>query len=194
MTRLIVAAAAFAGLVFALLPAEPAARAQTPKAEPPAKIDVRTGARLAELKAEIEKHKGHVVLLDFWATWCDPCVAMFPHLIELHNKRFADGLRVVTVTIDEAEDLDKVKRFLTSRKAFVPTLVYMDYGAEFKKVRDLWFPEAKDYSGGVPVTVVFGRDGKVLEAFVTRDDLPRKELASKIDAAVERGLKAKPAP
>jgi thiol-disulfide isomerase/thioredoxin len=185
-------AAAALGLTAAALAAGVAVpAAETAKEEPPSKIDVRPDARFADLKAEIEKHKGKVVLVDFWATWCDPCVAMFPHLIALHTRHFGDGLRTVTVTLDEAEELDKVKKFLTRHKAYVPTLVYSDYAAEHKKVRDAWFPEAKDYSGGVPVTLVIGRDGKVAAAFVTRDNLPLKKLAEEIDAAVDKALKAK---
>jgi thiol-disulfide isomerase/thioredoxin len=56
--------------------------------------------------------KGKVVLLDFWATWCPPCRAAIPHLVELYEKHKDDGLVVVGVSLDKKPDAvrDFVKR------------------------------------------------------------------------------------
>ncbi len=71
---------------------------------------------------------GRVVLLDFWATWCPPCVADFPRLSDLHERLEDRGLTVVSVSIDEGKNTaKKVARMVRKRKATHP--VYVDAGA-----------------------------------------------------------------
>src|SRR5688500_9119737 len=53
------------------------------------------------LDALIEKQRGRVVLVDFWATWCGPCVEQLPHAIELAGRLSERGLTVVTVSLDD---------------------------------------------------------------------------------------------
>ena len=51
-----------------------------------------------------EDLKGKIVVMDFWATWCGPCMASMPHMIEL-NKKYADkGVQVVGISLDRSED------------------------------------------------------------------------------------------
>lgn len=68
---------------------------------------------------------GRTVLLDFWATWCQPCVTDLPKLTRLHERHAEAGLTVVSVSIDEGEDAaKKVARMVKKRKATHP--VYLD--------------------------------------------------------------------
>lgn len=69
--------------------------------------------------------KGKVVLLDFWATWCPPCLKDLPKLTEIHERYEESGFVVVSLSIDEADDaVRKVRRAIKRRKARHP--VYLD--------------------------------------------------------------------
>lgn len=72
-----------------------------------------------------EELRGRTVLLDFWATWCQPCVDDLPRLSRLHERYFDRGLSVVSVSTDEGDGAArKVARILKRRKASHPN--YLD--------------------------------------------------------------------
>ena len=60
-------------------------------------------------KVSLSDYQGKVVLINFWATWCQPCQAEMPHLEELYKKYKDDGFEVLAISIDEARDASKVK-------------------------------------------------------------------------------------
>jgi len=62
-------------------------------------------------KVSIAGLRGKVVLIDFWATFCEPCKKSFPKLQELQSKYDADGLKIVGISEDEAEDKEKIPDF-----------------------------------------------------------------------------------
>jgi len=128
----------------------------------------------------LREKRGKVVLVDFWATWCDPCRARFPHTVELHH-RFADlGLEVVSVSIDDPEDEATVREFLTSQGAtFDNFLSVYGLGSEF--VAAFGLP-----SGALPQYKLYGRSGEVRHRFGV--ELTRKQ----VDAIVEEALKEPP--
>ncbi|TVS20108.1 MAG: TlpA family protein disulfide reductase [Planctomycetaceae bacterium] len=97
-------------------PAEPetAAPAQLSEQRPDVTLQPIDADRYSEV---LSRHRGKVVMVDFWALWCPPCVAKFPDVVELH-RRFADqGLVVVSISMDEPEDGDAVLEFLANQQA-----------------------------------------------------------------------------
>ena len=78
---------------------------QTPSApSAPADVTLIT-TDAAGLEAAIAAHKGKVVLVDYWATWCVPCIKAFPHTVAL-SRNYADKPFVaISVSVDTAEEL-----------------------------------------------------------------------------------------
>ncbi len=82
------------------------------------------GFRLPSLAGEevdLASYRGQVVVLNFWATWCPPCVAEMPSLERLHRALGPEGLAVVTVSTDEDEET--LREFVTRYGLTLPVLL-----------------------------------------------------------------------
>ncbi|WP_298865240.1 TlpA disulfide reductase family protein [uncultured Gimesia sp.] len=108
------------------------------------------------LKAEIEKHKGKVVLLDFWALWCPMCLESFHHLSEWHLKYAEQGLVIITISLDEdnPENQKKVIEYLQKQRAPFETFISRE-GPTKETMRAF-----KIDGGALPHCQVFNREGE----------------------------------
>lgn len=145
----------------------PSKRAATAVAPVVTRIDIE-GLR------SLIKPKGKPLLINFWATWCDPCRAEFPELVEV-NEKYKGKIDFVTVSLDDlAEIRTSVPKFLREVKATMPAYLLKtpDESAAISLV-------AKDWSGNLPMTVLFSASG---DAAYTRMGIIKKDvLMAEID-------------
>jgi len=108
--------------------------------------------------------RGKPVLLNFWATWCPPCVEELPLLSRFYQENSANGWQVIGLAVDQ---LEPVKRFLARSPVTFPVAMAGLPGMEISQALG-------NLSGGLPFTVVLGSDGLVAHrkmGKVTPDDL-----------------------
>jgi cytochrome c biogenesis protein CcmG/thiol:disulfide interchange protein DsbE len=106
---------------------------------------------------------GHVVIVDFWATWCRPCALTMPRLDALQAKYGARGLRIVGLS---SEDTDDIKQFL------------VDHKVGYTIARDIDARTAQDYLlQALPMLVIIDKAGIVREVRIGADDIDGLEAA-----------------
>jgi thiol-disulfide isomerase/thioredoxin len=166
-------------------PGAKAAAAADAKADlNPADIKV-TVVDKAGLAKAIAAHKGKVVLVDYWATWCAPCVKQFPHTVELWRKNRDRGFAVIALSFDEPDEIEDVQKFLAGKGAGFDNLISKVGAAESSA-------EEFDYDGALPNYAIYDRAGKLVKRISPSDPtIPfRPEM---IDEAVEEQLAVKAA-
>ncbi|MDQ3520109.1 MAG: TlpA family protein disulfide reductase [Gemmatimonadota bacterium] len=100
------------------------------------------------LQRSIDSYKGEVVLLNIWATWCEPCRVEMPSIERLHSEFAARGLKVVAVSIDQPGMEEQIRGFAR------------EYGLTFEILHNQTGDIQRQYQmTGVPETFVIGRDG-----------------------------------
>jgi thiol-disulfide isomerase/thioredoxin len=115
----------------------------------------------AGLRAAVAREKGHVVLVNFWATWCVPCREEFPSLARLQERNRRAGLRVVGVSTDFENQRTAVEKFLAERRPPFPNY-HRKKGGD-----DQDFIDAVDsrWGGELPFSVLYDRSGRKVRAF-----------------------------
>ena len=122
---------------------------------PPRPGTVAPGLAAATLGGEplaLKKYEGDVVLVDFWATWCPPCVAAMPGLQTVHDAYARQGFTVLGVNQEPGQEA-KVRRFMERRGLTFPSLID---------------PGELSRGWGVytfPTSFLIGRDGKIRRVY-----------------------------
>jgi thiol-disulfide isomerase/thioredoxin len=105
----------------------------------------------------IAKYRGKPLVVNFWATWCQPCRSEFPMLVELAKQFAPQGLVVVGVSLDDNADLNLVRHFLAESHPGFPNYREkpgINVDAFYRGVNPQW-------RGTMPQTIFYGRDGHI---------------------------------
>ena len=128
--------------------------------------DTIHAATADQFRAVLEHHRGKVVVVNYWATWCIPCLQELPEL-DLLQERYAErGLVVLAVSMDDPDKLeDRVRPFFAKR---APGLV--SYLASAGEDDSLEFVTSFDpeWPGALPTTMFFDRDGELTNIHLGR--------------------------
>jgi thiol-disulfide isomerase/thioredoxin len=126
-------------------------------------------------RAALSAYKGKVVVLDFYATWCEPCRAETPHLVRLQNEFGPKGFQVIGLNVGGDEDREKVPAYAKEFNIQYP-LAYPDDDLVTKYLSD---------NENIPQSFVFDRNGNLLKRFVGYSSRSAVELDTVIKTAVE---------
>jgi len=128
-------------------------------------------------RAQLADYKGKVVVLDFYATWCEPCRAETPLLVELQRQYSAQGLQVIGLNVGGENDREQVPA----------------YAKQFGIQYQLAFPDdelADSYLGdnqNIPQAFVFDRSGNLLKRFVGYSEQGGQEMERIVKGALTPG-------
>jgi len=125
-------------------------------------------------RGRISDYKGKVLLLDFYATWCDPCRAETPHLVELHQRYASQGLQLIGLNVGGEDDHAEVPAFAK------------EFGIQYPLAipDDEFVDQYLGLNQNIPQSFIIDRQGRVVKRFVGFGEASAQEL----DRVVESTL------
>lgn len=123
--------------------------------------------------------KGKVLVVNFWATWCAPCVAEMPEFVKLEQEYAGKGAQVIAISADDSTDLKTlVASFVKEKQMKFPV-----YVMDTDDPQEMMNHFNKDWPGTLPATFVFNKQGQIIltkYGIINRDELVQ---------AIEQALK-----
>jgi cytochrome c biogenesis protein CcmG, thiol:disulfide interchange protein DsbE len=121
-----------------------------------------------------ENYRGHILILDFFATWCQPCRRSIPHLVEMSRKYGKQGLQILGLSVDEGGDR-AVKTFTDEFRVNYPLALAGDSTTIDFGIRS------------VPIMYLVDKKGKIVEVYRGYSD----EMARSLEQSIKRLLAEK---
>lgn len=114
-------------------------------------------ATAQKLRQVVQSSHGKLIVMNVWATWCQPCREEFPDLVKLYRHYQSQGLTLILVSADVQSELSNVKNFLARQD--------IDFTTYFKDGNDMDFINGlhRDWSGALPATFIYRPDGALLD-------------------------------
>ena len=123
----------------------------------PQVIDAQGYAKL------VQQHRGKPLLINFWATWCEPCRDEYPMLNELAKEYAPKGLRVLGVNSDQDGDLILMRRFMARYKPVFPN--YRKKPGKPEEEGEFNQAVLPEWRGELPATFLYDKDGTLIGHF-----------------------------
>jgi thiol-disulfide isomerase/thioredoxin len=163
--------------------AAPAQKRKGRAAQPRKPVAVVARIDTDALKGIITQERQHPLLVNFWATFCDPCRDEFPDLVKIDHDYRPLSLEFVTVSLDDVSEIkNEVPKFLDSMKATMPAYLLDVSDPEYAiNLVD------RNWRGDLPATYLYNEKGEVVYKHVGR--VNTAELRSAIDKVVKKGDK-----
>jgi len=128
---------------------------------------------LAGYRQLLAKYRGKALVVNFWATWCEPCRDEYPMIVELAKEFKPQGVSVVGVDMDDESDMNLVRRFIARTQPPFPNYRQkpgIDLDAFYDGVNPEW-------KGTMPQTIFYRRDGQIVGFFLGTRSQPVFEQA-----------------
>jgi peroxiredoxin len=154
---------------FLSVPGPVDAAPRTGQTAPDFKVISTTGQTISQ-----ENYRGYVLILDFFATWCQPCRQSIPHLVEMNRKFGKQGLQILGLSVDE-EGERAVKTFIDEFRVNYPLALAGDTTTSDFGVRS------------VPVMFLIDKKGKIVEVYRGYTD----DRARSLEQSIKRLLAEK---
>lgn len=146
------------------------------------KLDTIDAAQLADL---LKPDRKTPLVLNFWATWCPPCVKELPELAAFYRAHTAEGIRFVSVSVDHPDTIDeRVKPFVQKKGLPFPVHVLTEHSPE-----NIAKALGVEWSGAVPATFLFNKDGKLAKSWF--EEITGRDLEAALGALAPKSQPAK---
>ena len=139
--------------------------------------DLITFKTYDELSTYIKENNSKPLVINFWATWCAPCVKELPYFEKLNQEN--PNVKVILVSLDFEKQVEsKLIPFLKKKKIISSSIYLAD------KDYNSWLPKIdKNWSGSIPATVIFNQDKKI---FVEQDFSNYEELNTFVNQSITK--------
>jgi thiol-disulfide isomerase/thioredoxin len=125
-------------------------------------------------KAKVTDYMGRVLILDFWATYCPPCLEETPHLQALHQKYQPQGLEIIGLNVGGEDDRSLIPGFTQKFGVSYPI------GIPEPEMIALYMQD----DDRIPQTFVFDRNGKLVQHFIGFNDSVKAEMEKVVQKAL----------
>ncbi|GGG29714.1 hypothetical protein GCM10011344_33230 [Dokdonia pacifica] len=123
------------------------------------------------LEAYLETSEAEVHVVNFWATWCKPCVKELPHFEELRAVYDTEDVKVILVSLDFPEQIERLTHFI-EKWNIQSEVVFLDDGDA-----NTWIPKVDvNWSGAIPATIIYNDEKRSFHEQSFTYDTLEKEL------------------
>ena len=132
----------------------------------------------SEIQNAIEQNDARVTVVNFWATWCVPCIEEFPDFVELGREMESEGVEVVFVSTDFPDEKAAAQEFLAEQG--VSEVSYLKEGKTTPFVNAFH----EKWSGAVPATFIYDSKGSIVDFWEGKTDFDT--LKKRVTAALNQ--------